>query len=89
MQVLHYKFLFQGKSALQISFLMLRKFVMHLYEYDTFAMHRNFSPTSCSQAVFSSVFGSLACFRSTRHRLKVNLPFSCTPPVNFSAGYFA
>ncbi len=40
MQVLHYKFFSQGESAWQILFLMLRKlFVMHLYEYDTFAVH--------------------------------------------------
>ncbi len=37
----HYKSCFQGKSALQILFLMLRKCVMHLYEYDTFAMHNS------------------------------------------------
>ncbi len=58
MRVLHYKSCFQGKSALQILFLMLRKFVMHLYEYDTFAVHRSRhkgsnltrpKPTQCSQ----------------------------------------
>ncbi|CAD7969415.1 unnamed protein product [Amoebophrya sp. A120] len=34
------KFFSQGKSALQTLFLMLRKFVLHLYDYDTFAVHR-------------------------------------------------
>ncbi len=46
--VMHYKFFSQGKSALQLLFLMLRKFLqMHLYEYDTFAVHTDPpSPTS-------------------------------------------
>ncbi len=37
--VMHYKFFAQGEFALQILFLMLREFLMHLYEYDTFAVH--------------------------------------------------
>ncbi len=38
--VMHYKFFSSGKPAFQILFLMLRKFVMHLYEkYDAFAVH--------------------------------------------------
>ncbi len=50
MQVLHYKFLCQGKSALQILFLILRKFVMHLYEYDTFAVHNCCpKPINCTE----------------------------------------
>ncbi len=36
---MHYKSFSECKSALQIFVLMLRKFVMHLYEYDTFAFH--------------------------------------------------
>ncbi|CAD7961395.1 unnamed protein product [Amoebophrya sp. A120] len=41
--IMHYKSFALRKSALQISFLMLklRKFVMHLYESDTFAIHMN------------------------------------------------
>ncbi len=37
--IMHYKFVSQGTSASQILFLMLREFVMHLDEYDTFAVH--------------------------------------------------
>ncbi len=37
--VMHYKFFSESKSALQILFLMLRKFVKHSYEYGTFEMH--------------------------------------------------
>ncbi|CAD7953020.1 unnamed protein product [Amoebophrya sp. A120] len=39
---MHYKSFSYGKSALQILFLMLGKFAMHLCTYDTFAIHRIF-----------------------------------------------
>ncbi len=37
--ITHCKYFSYGKPASQISFFMLRKFVMHFYNYDTFALH--------------------------------------------------
>ncbi len=56
--VMHYKFFSQCKSALQIFFLMRRKFVMHLYEYDTcFANHRRQQALLCQQVIQSTKAG--------------------------------
>ncbi len=59
--VIHYKSFSYGKSAIQIIFLMLGKFVVHFYEYDTlFAMHTQVT-MSIIVAIWKSNLAILVC----------------------------